>query len=94
VNQSRIHETVDELASPSEYQCDDPHIRLVVQTNQDHTLLFVANLTGLPRETVVRFPGVLHLQRVWGEAGNCSGEGELTLKLEPYTVEIWEVLCD
>lgn len=94
VSQSRVHATVDELASPSDYQCDDAQIRLVVQTNQDHTLLFIANPTGLHRETVVRFPGVLHLQRIWGEAWNCSGEGELALKLEPYTVEIWEVSRD
>ena len=93
-SQSEVPATVNALAHPGEYQFDDPHVLLVRQTNEEYTLLFVANPTPLQREVTMRFPGMRRLKRVWGEVCNCSGEGAIALQLEPYTVQIWEVLHD
>lgn len=94
VSQQEVQATVDALASPGEYQCDDPQIQLILQKNAEHTLLFVANPGELQKETVIRFPGRRRLRKVWKEECNRSGEGAIALPLEPYTVQIWEVLHD
>ena len=94
ISQQEVQATVDALAHSGEYRCDDPQIHLVAQQNEEHTLLFAANPTARQRETAVRFPGSRRLRRVWKEACH-DPEGETTvLRLDPYTVQIWEVLHD
>jgi beta-galactosidase len=94
VSQQEVPATVDALVQPGEYQCDDPQIQLTFHKNKEHRLLFVANPGELQRETVIRFPGKRRLRKVWKEECNRSGEGTIALQLEPYTVQIWEVLHD
>lgn len=93
VSQEQVPGTVDALSSPSAFWCDDMQVRLVQQTNKDHTLLFVANPTASPRKTIIHFLGTHRLQRVWGGACAFVGEGEIPITLEPYTVQIWEVFA-
>jgi beta-galactosidase len=99
VSQQEVPTTIDTLATPGEYQCDDSQIQLVLQMNKETSMLFVANPTTLQREAVVHFPGTRRLKRVWGDQASTdrsilSGEGAVALQLEPYTVQIWEVLHD
>ncbi len=94
VQQSEIQATVNTLVRPGDYTCDDPHVQLVQQTNCEHRFLFVSNPTNCLRKTTLHFQGRRRLRRVWGELCSCSGEGAIALKLEPYTVQIWEVLHD
>ncbi len=94
INQQEMQATVDRLMEPGEYRCDDSQAQVVVQKNAESTLLFLANPTSLQRETALRFSGSRRLKRVWGEACHCSGEGAIAVQLEPYTVQIWEVLHD
>lgn len=91
VSQREVPATVDALAQPGEYWCNDPRIHLVLQHNDAHTLLFVANPTARQVETRLAFPTPRSLHRVWGDACTCRGEREVALCLEPYTVHIWEV---
>lgn len=92
VSQYEACATVDALAQPAAYWCNDPRIHLVLQTNDVGTLLFVANPTEQQRTTRIAFPAPRSLRRVWGETGTCSAEREMLVDLEPYTVQIWEVL--
>lgn len=94
VSQQEVPTAVERLASPGEYRCDDPQVQLVLQKNAEHTLLFLANPTACPRETLLRFSGSRCLRSVWGEPCNRSEEGAIAMQLEPYTVQIWEVLHD
>jgi beta-galactosidase len=91
VSQQEACATVDTLAQPAEYWCNDPRIHLVLQTNAVGTLLFVANPTEQQRTTRIAFPAPRSLRRVWGKPGICCAEREMTLDLEAYTLQIWEV---
>lgn len=91
-SQSEVPAVVDTLAEPGEYWCSDPHIHLVLQKNELRTLLFLANPTEQQRTTRLAFPSPRSLHRVWGEACTCCGAREIVVELEPYTVQIWEVL--
>ncbi|HEY0754393.1 MAG TPA: hypothetical protein VGD98_10555 [Ktedonobacteraceae bacterium] len=93
ITQEDVPATVDALANPGEYSCDDCQMQLVCQTNNQCTLLFIANSTARQRSTVIRFPGMRRLRAAWGETGMRSGEGEIVVKLEPYSVQIWEVVA-
>lgn len=93
ITQQEMPATVDALAQPGEFSCDDFQIQLVRQSNDECTLLFVANPTASQRETVLRFPGTRRLRGVWRTGEMCEGEGEISMKLEPYSVQIWEVLA-
>ncbi len=92
LRQEEVPATIEALADGREYWCDDEQVKLVLQKNAEHVLLFVANPTERHREIVLRFSGIRSLRKVWGEPYHCSGEGALDLKLEPYTVQIWEVV--
>lgn len=92
IEQGEISATIDILAQPTEYTCEDTKILLLAQTNANYTLLFIANPTSQQHTAEVCFAGNRHFKRVWGEACSCSGEGAINFALEPYTVQIWEVL--
>jgi beta-galactosidase len=91
ITQDEITTTVEALTSVPTYRCDNRQVQLVQQANADHTLLFVANLTPERHATTMHFPGTRRLQRVWGDACVLYGEGQISLELAAYTVQIWEV---
>jgi beta-galactosidase len=91
-SQQEVPAVVDALAESGEYWCNDPQIHLVLQKNELHTLLFVANPTVHQLTTRIAFPSPRSLHRVWGEACSCCGAREIAVQLGPYTVQIWEVL--
>lgn len=92
ISQEDIPATVGMLVESGAYWCEDTMVKLVLQTSNEHSLLFVANPTALVREVALHFQGEQSLRRVWGEACVRSGNGVLIMELEPYSVQIWEVL--
>ncbi|HEX7737650.1 MAG TPA: beta-galactosidase [Ktedonobacteraceae bacterium] len=91
--QQEVPTTVDALARPGDFSCDDFQVQLVSQSNGEATLLFVANPTAHKRETALRFPGSRLLRGVWGTTETRAGEGEICVELEPYSVQVWEVIA-
>jgi len=94
VEQNDLSTVVEQLTHPGEYRCNNVHILLIQQKNSMHTLLFLANPTSQTQETVIHFSGPRRFTNVWCESPiHCEHE-TLTLALEPYTVQIWEVHHD
>ena len=85
---------IEDLTPESEYRCDSEHILLIQQKNALHTLLFLANPTPQVQETVIRFSGPRCFRGIWNGPSTCHGDGAVGVKLEPFTVQIWEVCHD
>lgn len=92
LSREEVSATIEAIVDVGEYWCDDTQVKLVLQTDEEHRLLFVANPTDRRREIVLCFSGARSLCKVWGEPCHYAGEGAIGLKLEPYTVQIWEVV--
>ncbi|HTK07556.1 MAG TPA: beta-galactosidase [Ktedonobacteraceae bacterium] len=90
-----LQATVEALTTPGAYRCADPEVQLVLQANDTHNLLFVTNPTAQQRDTTLHFPTTYRLKQAWGGGGQSGAdEGAVSLKLAPYSVQIWEVLHD
>ena len=92
VSQADIPAMIEMLVETEAYWCEDANVKLVLQTCNEHSLLFVANPTDRAHEVVLHFQGERSLSRVWGEACVCTGVSAIGMELEPYSVQIWEVL--
>ncbi len=67
VSQERRSCNGRDVGGSGEYWCEDTKVKLVLQTNEEHSLLFVANPTDLAREIALHFQGERSLRNVWGE---------------------------
>jgi hypothetical protein len=57
-------------------------------------LVFAANPAATCVDTQVQFAGAKSFRQAWGK-GEAAVEGDtLALKLEPYSIQIWEVARD
>jgi len=72
------------------FPADSPYIDTTFHYSNSHKVLFVANPTSSPRETKIKFEGNLRFKDLT-EGEEISGEGEVLMKIEPWTVKVFEV---
>jgi len=72
------------------FPADSPYIDTTFHYSNSHKVLFVANPTSSPRETKIKFEGNLRFKDLT-EGEEISGEGEVLMKIEPWTVRVFEV---
>jgi beta-galactosidase len=94
IGQDEVSTVVEQLVSPGEYLCDNAQLLLVQQKNARHILLFLANPMAQTQEAVIHFSGPRRFTDIWSELPSRWGRETITLELEPYTVQIWEVHHD
>jgi beta-galactosidase len=94
VPQNEIAATLEGILIAEAFQCDNPNVQLALHQNARHRLLFITNTSSRAQEAMLSFPDRWQLHQVWGTERIATAATTLTLKIKPYTVQIWEVQHD
>lgn len=68
----------------------DPYIETVLQENLEKKILYVANISKEKKETQIEFEGKFLFKEL-SKGKEIAGENKITLKIEPFTILIFEV---
>lgn len=82
-----------ELSPSPEYRLEYGPADLAILRRGEQVLIFLANPTAAPVETVVLFDGRRTFISVWRSNESIETDGRFAGELAPYTVRIFEVTC-
>jgi beta-galactosidase len=92
--QHEVEQTLQQALPAIVFSCDAAEVEINLLKKGDETLLFAANPAAMCIDTQVQFAGAKSFHQAWGK-GEAAVEGDtLALKLEPYSIQIWEVAHD
>ena len=91
LGQTEITKTLETLVAKPVFHCSETKLDLVVQHDQQVTLLFVANPTANTLNTCLLFEGDVTLTPAWTGEQVLQGVNEIPLTIPAYSVQIWEV---
>jgi beta-galactosidase len=75
-------------------QWNTPAVDVVEQVGESQQLLFIANPSDHDQEVTITFDTERRLVPVWGASSPASRASQMTLDLDPYTIQIWEAARD
>ncbi|HEV2579827.1 MAG TPA: beta-galactosidase [Ktedonobacteraceae bacterium] len=81
------------LPSPT-IQWDAPEVDVVEQVGEKQRLIFIANPADREQHVTITFDMPRHLLPVWGGSAKATRDAQLTIDLDPYTIQIWEAQHD